>query len=217
MTRRSADERREQLVEAAIRVMIRDGVARTTTRAVVSEAGLPLGAFHYCFRSKEELLHSVIERITLRSVAPATATRAGEAEASTRDIIFRTLHAYWDQVRERPAEHMVTYELTQYALRQPGLADVARRQYQHYLKVYSDHLEAIARLAGFGWTVPLPALARYGLSVMDGLTLNWLIDRDDDQARAALDEYAEHLTTVAEPRTPGSHDAHTHEGAPTAP
>ncbi|MGW8761513.1 TetR/AcrR family transcriptional regulator [Streptomyces sp. NPDC055815] len=199
MTRRSADERREQLVEAAIRVMIRDGVAKTTTRAVVSEAGLPLGAFHYCFRSKEELLHSVIERITLRSVAPATAS---PAEGSTRDIIFHTLHAYWDQVRERPAEHMVTYELTQYALRQPGLADVARRQYQHYLQVYSDHLEAIADLAGFRWNVPLPALARYGLSVMDGLTLNWLIDRDDVQAQAALDEYAEHLSTVAAPRTP---------------
>ncbi|MFF8381923.1 TetR/AcrR family transcriptional regulator [Streptomyces sp. NPDC015661] len=200
MTRRSADERREQLVEAAIRVMIRDGVAKTTTRAVVNEAGLPLGAFHYCFRSKEELLHSVIERITLRSVTPATAS---PAEGSTRDIIFHTLHTYWDQVRERPAEHMVTYELTQYALRQPGLADVARRQYQHYLKVYSDHLEAIADLAGFRWTVPLPALARYGLSVMDGLTLNWLIDRDDAQARAALDEYAEHLSGVAAPRAPG--------------
>ncbi|CAM5535377.1 TetR/AcrR family transcriptional regulator [Streptomyces tanashiensis] len=211
MTRRSADERREQLVEAAIRVMIRDGVARTTTRAVVSEAGLPLGAFHYCFRSKEELLHSVIERITLRSLAPATAPPAGEV--STRELIFRTLHAYWDQVRERPAEHMVTYELTQYALRQPGLAEVARRQYQHYLKVYSDHLEAIARLAGFRWTVPLPALARYGLSVMDGLTLNWLIDRDDVQAQAALDEYAEHLSTVAAPAPPEPHDAH--DGAAT--
>ncbi|MFD8204943.1 TetR/AcrR family transcriptional regulator [Streptomyces sp. NPDC059695] len=217
MTRRSADERREQLVEAALRVMIRDGVAKTTTRAVVGEAGLPLGAFHYCFRSKEELLHSVIERITLRSVPPATATRAGVDGLSTRDIIFRTLHAYWDQVRERPAEHMVTYELTQYALRQPGLADVARRQYQHYLKVYSDHLETIARLAGFGWTVPLPALARYGLSVMDGLTLNWLIDRDDAQARAALDTYAEHLTTVTAPRTPGALGAPTREGAATAP
>ncbi|XIE77716.1 hypothetical protein AB6O49_04510 [Streptomyces sp. SBR177] len=41
MARQSADVRREQLVEAAIRVMIRDGVAKATTRAVVGEAGLP--------------------------------------------------------------------------------------------------------------------------------------------------------------------------------
>jgi AcrR family transcriptional regulator len=195
LTRRSADERREQLVEAAIQVMIRDGVAKATTRAVAGEAGVPLGVVHYCFASKEELLQSVIERIMQRAVTPVMA--AAVAGASPYDFIRGALHAYWDQVRERPAEHMVTYELTQYALRQPGLAEVAQRQYRHYSKVNSDYLEGLARIAGIRWTVELPVLARYGLSVLDGLTLNWLIDRDDAQASAALDEYARYLSTVA--------------------
>ncbi|MFE0646814.1 TetR/AcrR family transcriptional regulator [Streptomyces sp. NPDC058877] len=193
MTRLSADERREQLVEAAIRVMIRGGVARTTTRAVVNEAGVPLGAFHYCFRSKEELLQSVIERITQRTLSPATARPEG---ATPHEVIHATLHAYWDRVRERPAEHLVTYELTQYALREPGLADLARKQYQHYLDLNREHLEALARALGISWAVDLPVLARHGLSVLDGLTLNWLIDRDDAQASAALDEYARYLASV---------------------
>jgi AcrR family transcriptional regulator len=197
MTRLSADARREQLVEAAIRVMVRDGVAKATTRAIAAEAGVPLGVFHYCFRSKEELLQGVIESITQRALPPTTA-EPGTA-AGPDEIVRATLHGYWDQVRARPAEQMVTYELTQYALRQPGLTEVARRQYQHYLAVYSEYLEAIARLAGISWRVPVPVLARYGLSLMDGLTLNWLIDRDDAQAAAALDEYAAYLGSVAEP------------------
>ncbi|MFE0701040.1 TetR/AcrR family transcriptional regulator [Streptomyces sp. NPDC058872] len=193
MTRLSADERREQLVEAAIRVMIRGGVARTTTRAVVTEAGVPLGAFHYCFRSKEELLQSVIERITRRTLPPVTARPEG---ATSYEVIHAALHAYWDRVCERPAEHLVTYELTQYALREPGLADLARKQYQHYLDLNREHLEALARALGTSWTVDLPVLARHGLGVLDGLTLNWLIDRDDAQASAALDEYARYLASV---------------------
>ena len=64
MARVSADVRRERLVEAAIRVMVRDGVAKATTRSIVAEADMPLGAFHYCFRSKEELLENVIEAIS---------------------------------------------------------------------------------------------------------------------------------------------------------
>ncbi|WP_037600897.1 TetR/AcrR family transcriptional regulator [Streptacidiphilus rugosus] len=199
MTRLSADERREQLVDAAIRVMVRDGVAKATTRAIAAEAGVPLGVFHYCFRSKEELLQSVIESITERALPPTTA-EPDQAEAGPEEIIRATLHGYWEQVRARPAEQMVTYELTQYALRQPGLTEVARRQYQHYLAVYRAYLEAIAGLAGISWTVPVPVLARYGLSLMDGLTLNWLIDRDDAQAAAALDEYAAYLVGVAGPR-----------------
>ncbi|HEY9373533.1 TetR/AcrR family transcriptional regulator [Streptomyces sp.] len=195
MPRLSADERREQLVEAAIRVMIRDGVAKTTTRAVVTEAAVPLGAFHYCFRSKEELLQSVIERITERTLSPVIT----HPEGTPYDVIRSTLHAYWDRVRERPAEHHVTYELTQYALRQPGLADLARKQYRHYLSINRAYLDSMARALGIRWTVDLPVLARHGLSVLDGLTLNWLIDRDDAEASAALDEYARYLSSVAVP------------------
>jgi AcrR family transcriptional regulator len=195
MVRRSADERREELIEAAIKVMIRDGVAKATTRAIVAEAGLPLGAFHYCFRSKEELLHSVIERIMLGALAPAVA--AGVEGAPVTDIVRDTLHAYWARIRATPDEHLLTYELTQYALRQPGLAEVARHQYRRYLAVNHDSLATMARLAGIEWAVPLPTLARYGLAVLDGLTLNWLIDRDDAAATAALDEYAAYLVSVA--------------------
>ncbi|MFF6773419.1 TetR/AcrR family transcriptional regulator [Streptomyces sp. NPDC012637] len=197
MTRLSADERRDQLVEAAIAVMIRDGVAKATTRAIATEAGAPLGAFHYCFRSKQELLHAVIDRIMRRTLVPTAAPSTEDDDRPPYEIIRETLHAYWDGIRRSPAEQMVTYELTQYALRQPDLTDVARRQYAHYLSVYGEYLEAVARAARIHWTVDVPVLARHGLGLMDGLTLNWLIDRDDAQAEAALDEYARYLGTVA--------------------
>ncbi|MFG2825329.1 TetR/AcrR family transcriptional regulator [Kitasatospora sp. NPDC048365] len=198
MNRRSADERREELIEAAIRVMIRDGVAKATTRAVVAEAGLPLGAFHYCFRSKEELLQSVVERIMARSLVPAlgAVTAAGPPE----QVVRTALHAYWDRIRQSPDEQLLTYELTQYALRQPGLTDLARRQYQHYLSTVRTSLEALAQLADVEWTVPLPVLTRYGMGMLDGLTLTWLIDRDEELTAAALDEYARYLVSVARPR-----------------
>ncbi|WP_406863799.1 TetR/AcrR family transcriptional regulator [Streptomyces sp. HUAS MG47] len=196
MPRLSADDRREQLVEAAIRVMIRDGVARTTTRAVVAEAEVPLGAFHYCFRSKEELLQSVTERIMERTLTPPREVPEG---TTPYEAIRANLHVYWDRVRSRPDEHQVTYELTQYALRQPGLAEAARRQYGHYLATSTDYLDSMARVLGIRWTITLPVLARYGMSALDGLTLTWLVDRDDEAATAALDEFARYLASVATP------------------
>src|SRR5882762_5619620 len=52
-------ERRRMLIAAAARVMARDGIAQTTTRAITAEAGMPRGSFHYCFRSKDELLREL--------------------------------------------------------------------------------------------------------------------------------------------------------------
>lgn len=198
MARISADQRRELLVEAAIRVMVRDGVAKATTRAIVAEADMTLGVFHYCFRSKEELLETVIETITSHTLAPAMDVVA--KHRSLRGAVRASLQAYWDHVQANPDEHLVTYELTQYALREPRFAPVARRQYEHYLETNTEFLESLARAAKIEWTVPVPVLARYVLSVLDGLTLNWLLGRDDERAAAVLDEFAEHVRKLARRR-----------------
>ena len=64
MPRMSADARRAELLQAALRVMSRDGIAAGTTRAIVAEAGMPLATFHYCFRSRNELLRELITLLT---------------------------------------------------------------------------------------------------------------------------------------------------------
>jgi AcrR family transcriptional regulator len=68
MARKSASDRREELIEAAIRVLIRDGVDAATTRAISVEAGAPLATLHYCFASRDELLDEAARRITDRTV-----------------------------------------------------------------------------------------------------------------------------------------------------
>src|SRR6266705_3491496 len=60
----SAQARREQFVEAAIRVMSREGLDRATTRRIAEEAGAPHGTFHYAFRDKNELLMEVVGAVT---------------------------------------------------------------------------------------------------------------------------------------------------------
>ena len=55
MPRLAVAERREALIEAALRVTEREGLAGGTTRAIVAEAGMSLASFHYAFSSREEL------------------------------------------------------------------------------------------------------------------------------------------------------------------
>jgi AcrR family transcriptional regulator len=54
------------LMDAAERILVRDGAAGTTTRSVAAEAGLNHGLVHYYFGSMEELLLQVLERFTER-------------------------------------------------------------------------------------------------------------------------------------------------------
>lgn len=198
MPRMAASDRRAELLEAAIRVMTRDGVAKATTRAIVNEAGMPLGVFHYCFDSRAQLLEVVTQTLTERYVAEARGLFTPHREI--RDSILDSLHAFWKGFEANPREHQISYELTQYALRNPGFENVARRQYEIFLSAFASLLELAADSAGVEWTVPVPVLARYVQSTIDGLNITWLVDRNSDDSRAALELLADHLLQHTRPR-----------------
>lgn len=202
MARLSSAERRVQLVEAAIRVMTRDGIAKTTTRAIVAEAGVSLSVFHYCFESKQALFEAVIETLTEHSASPAMAAADVDPEASLRDTVRASLRAYWNHVVANPDEHMLTYELTQYVLRQPGLEDVARRQYRQYVQANQKVVERVQSQFGFELTVAKGDLARYLASTLDGLTLNYLVLGNKASAERILDSLTEHVVACVRPAQP---------------
>lgn len=198
MPRMAASDRRAELLEAAIRVMARDGVAKATTRAVVTEAGMTLGAFHYCFESRAQLLELVTKTLTERYVAEVRGLFAPHKDI--RDSVLDSLHAFWKGFEANPGEHQISYELTQYALRNPGFEDVAARQYEIFLRAFAGLLELAADNAGIEWKEPVPVLARYVLSMIDGLNMIWLVDRNSDDSQAALEMLADHLLLHARPR-----------------
>lgn len=192
MARMPSAERRRQLTEAAIRAMTRDGVARTTTRSIAAEAGVSLSVFHYCFDSKQALIESVIRAITDGYVT--VVKEAIKPRATLQETIRAGFQAYWDHVSARPGEHMLTYELTQYALREPGFEHLARRQYELYRDTYAELIGQLQKDMGFELGVPVAVLARYLAAMTDGLTLNYLVLGDDTSAADVLDMITEHVT-----------------------
>ncbi|PWI13583.1 TetR family transcriptional regulator [Streptomyces sp. Act143] len=191
MARMPSAQRRRQLTEAAIRAMARDGVARTTTRSIAAEAGVSLSVFHYCFDSKQELVESVITTITDHYVG--IVREALTPRASLEETVRAGFQAYWSHVRAHPDEHMLTYELTQYALRRPGFEHLARRQYELYGELYTGIIEQLSRSTGFRLRIPVPALARYLAAMTDGLTLNYLVLGDEDAWTDILDTVTAHI------------------------
>ncbi|MER7894660.1 TetR/AcrR family transcriptional regulator [Streptomyces sp. NPDC096046] len=191
MARLPSAERRRQLTEAAIRAMARDGVPRTTTRSIAAEAGVSLSVVHYCFDSKQQLIESVITTITGHYVT--VVKEAIRPRNTLEDTVRAGFQAYWDHVRAHPDEHMLTYELTQYALRQPGFEHLARRQYELYTEAYTELIDQLRQSMGLRLRVPVPVLARYLAAMTDGLTLNFLVLGDDSAWSGLLDTVTAHI------------------------
>ncbi|WP_158865032.1 TetR/AcrR family transcriptional regulator [Leifsonia sp. AG29] len=202
MTRISAAERRTALVQAALRVVAKDGVSAATTRRIVAEAGMSLASFHYVFDSRDELMAELIEAALASEqadLAPVLLPRPGERPTGLREVLRLGLQHYFDGVRAAPERETALLELTQWALREPGFAPLAKRQYDRYFELAAQAVETAARLSGSEWRRPVADIARLLVTLTDGLTVAWLVTRDDDAAEAALDFAADALAALAAP------------------
>ena len=195
MPRVPANERRAELVQAAIQVATREGLAATTTRRIAQELGISVGIVHYCFRSKEELLHEVIRVIAEAQVVAARSaiTPGGDVAESVRNAFL----GFWQLVEATPDAQLLTYELTSWALRNAETEPLAREQRASQLAGIEEILQEISAATGVEWKLSADHLARMTLAITDGVTLGWLVDRDTASAVQALETFADQLLSLA--------------------
>jgi AcrR family transcriptional regulator len=185
VARLSAETRREALVVAALEVMSRDGLTAGTTRAIVAEAGMSLASFHYAFTSREELLSELVRRVVGRELSVATA--GWRPEEGLAACLRAAASGYLEHLEREPGQEQLMLELTLLALRRPDLHAIAREQYAAYTQAASRLLQAAADVTGAQWRRPVPELARLLVTLVDGATTTWLVDRDTEATRAALE------------------------------
>lgn len=68
-SRQGSEQRRQQILDAAMRIIVRDGVRGVRHRAVAAEAQVPLSATTYYFKDIEDLLTDTFAQYVERSAA----------------------------------------------------------------------------------------------------------------------------------------------------
>ncbi len=195
MARTPVAQRRRDLVAAALRVIGTSGLAGASTRAIVAEAGMSLASFHYAFSSRDELLDLLVKDVLGREEkAVLPEVLAGK---SLRELLEEGLMGYLDHLRTDPLREQAMLELTQLAVR--SRQPLAHEQYEEYSRIAMGALELAARETAQHWIPRIDTVARLLVSVTDGLTIGWLVDRDDAAAEATVRAAAAALASLAEP------------------
>ncbi len=214
-TRLPAEERRAQLVHAALTLAEAEGFGSVTIRRVADEAGVSLGVVHYCFESKEELMAAAISNIVAmlgEAMAEAYAPDEGaeqvpQGREGLHEYLRRGVERMWGLIESTPNVQLLTYEITTYALRRGAGQEgserdaaahaLAARQYVVTDSVAVEFLEEAARASGIEWARPVEYVARVALTFIDGLVLRWLVDRDTEAVHTQLDDFTAFVVELA--------------------
>jgi DNA-binding transcriptional regulator YbjK len=118
--------RREQILDATLRVIGRNGREAVTHRAVAEEAGVPLGSTTYYFDSRDDLLGQALEHVASQEVERYA--RFGEelrSVKSGRELADRLISELVAAAEDRVA-YIAEYELWLEAGRRPDLREAAQ-------------------------------------------------------------------------------------------
>lgn len=191
MPRLDIDTRRTQLIDAAIRIALRDGLDNTTVRRIATEAGVSLGTVHYCFDNKRALLEAVVETLLQREVDVA---EFDLPDGATPVAIKQAFRYYWTLSGAQTERQRLVYELVSYLVRQeaPG-PELAQRIFANKYEVVRGFVELFQKKGEAELGLPADVIARMTVAMTDGVALAWLADGDDEKALEVLDSFAEVL------------------------
>ncbi|WP_420180848.1 TetR/AcrR family transcriptional regulator [Paenarthrobacter sp. TA1.8] len=181
----STVDRREQLIEAAITVIKRDGVQSASLRTIASEANASLAAVHVCFTDKDELMQAAAAELLQQLVRAIPQVIDGPDHP--KDIAHLILDSFWAQMVSDETYVIAQFELGMWSKRNPGHSGLSRT-------VYSEYETEIARLLTISLDrmdlkpgIPIGDLARGLVVIMDGCSLQYFADPGNPNHKALCD------------------------------
>lgn len=126
-------ERRTEIIDAAVRLAIREGLSQCSVRSLADEANVSLGVVHYHFASKVALLREMADELVHRHLGTMRACPRETRQAM--DELARVLAV---ARAANPNELLLMSELVDWSWRGDG--ELARRYNQARLDILEDIL-----------------------------------------------------------------------------
>ncbi|MFI9830486.1 TetR/AcrR family transcriptional regulator [Streptomyces sp. NPDC051913] len=173
MARRYDPERRQRIIDAAIRVVGEKGLAGLSHRTAAAEADVPLGSTTYHFKTLDELMVAALRQAN-EGFAKVIAARGG-LEDPRADLAAELAGWMGEWLAGDRTGVELEYELYLAALRRPALRPVAGEWTEQLVDLVARRTD--------------PLTARALVALMDGICLQVLLTDgvyDEAYAREAL-------------------------------
>jgi AcrR family transcriptional regulator len=193
----SADERRRSIIDAAVEVIASEGLKGATTRKIADRANAPLGALHYCFKDKNELIELVAEQgATMLRAAFATVDPGRGIEATIRDSVA----AYWQWVKENIGLQLALMELGMWRIREGGGTENVYAMYSAFGgDLIRDNLGRAVEVDSVTPAITVDEIARFIIHRFDGMVFEYAASRDEVACRRQAELLADALVLLSLP------------------
>ncbi|MDH3622727.1 MAG: TetR/AcrR family transcriptional regulator [Myxococcales bacterium] len=181
----------QQIIDAAIRVLARQGYARTSLLEIAKEAGMSKGALHYHYPTKEALIHAVLEAAC--NAVQARTVEAWSPSDNPFEALRKSLEELWATRVQRTDEALVVADLLALSLYEESLRATLAEFYELGARQIREYLEEHLVSLGFEPLISLDLLPRVVIGMLDGLVMQAFVDPD----ALSPDDVVDAIQTIA--------------------
>jgi len=185
----SDDRTRQQILNAAARLIREQGYAVTTLRQIAEAAGIQAGSIYYHFASKEDLLVEVLDT-GMRMVADAVRERVDALPpgAPSRDKIAAAIHGHLLGLLAHG--DFTTANTRSYNQLPESVKKRHRGAQREYAAYWESTLEEALEKGDLRKDVPIPIQRMFILGA-----LNWTVEWYS-KSFGSVDRFAEHICKI---------------------
>jgi AcrR family transcriptional regulator len=176
-----AEERRSEIIQAAMRCFARSGYHRTSMDDIVAESGLSKGTLYWYFKNKQALFTAMLETFFAEMAAPLEEIASGGGTASERLRLMSNL--FWQLLVQQKDLGDLMIEFWAESSRDEAFNAYFRQVFEPYLTLLAGLIEDGIQNGEFR-PVNVRAAASAFAAIMDGLWFQAMIG-------LPLDEYVD--------------------------
>ena len=168
-----SEQRKNQILDAATAVFARLGFHKARMDDIVQESGLSKGTLYWYFKSKDDIILGLLDRVFMQEMSTAEALPSAEGPAGERLLLFARLGVR--EIKRLQPLMPVIYEFVALAAHRKSVRKIISGYWRRYRKLLTRLIQQGVESGEFAPVDP-EATALLMIAMLEGLTMMWFID-----------------------------------------
>jgi AcrR family transcriptional regulator len=176
-----SEERKNQILDAAAVVFSRRSFHQARIDDIASEAGLSKGAIYWYFKSKDDIIMALVERVVFAETQELPAILGDESRSARERLLYLT--RYFSHATTRSVELLpLIYEFYAFAARQDKPHPFFQAMMQRFREILLPLIQQGIDRGEFRPVDPEVILITYS-ALYEGLEIIWKLTMDKDRVQ----------------------------------
>ena len=169
-----SEERKDQILDAASEVFVEKGVHEARMDDIVKESGLSKGTLYWYFKSKDEIVLSIFERMFSREFQELENLVDADGTAAERLLLYT--ESFVDDVSRMLRLMPLAYEFMAWAFRRKFVQDAFKLYVNKYMDILVPLIQQGIDAGEFRDIDPRSTAITFG-AIFEGTILIWVYDK----------------------------------------